>query len=110
MQTGNLLVDIEAPSTGERFETLLAHRNLRIERIISSAAAAPLEFVQTQDEWVVLLQGEATLDVGGDRVELRSGDYLFLPAGTAHTVQRVSDGALWLAVHLHQSQASANKA
>jgi cupin 2 domain-containing protein len=34
-------------------------------------------------------------------VQLKSGDHLFLPARTPHTVQCVSDGALWLAVHLH---------
>lgn len=28
------------------------------------------------------------------------GDCLFLPAGTPHTVTQVSEGALWLAVHL----------
>lgn len=109
MQTGNLFVDIEAPASGERFERLLAHRNLLIERIISSASTTPFESVQTQDEWVVLLQGKATLDVEGDRVELRSGDYVFLPAGTAHTVLCVSDGALWLAVHLHQASAPADQ-
>lgn len=102
MKTGNLFTDINPLLSGERFETLLAHRNLVIERIVSSAATTPVEFVQMQDEWVVLLQGEATLEVEGEIIELRSGGYLFLPAGTAHTVRHVSDGALWLAVHLHQ--------
>ena len=27
--------------------------------------------------------------------------HLFLPAQTPHTVLQVSDGALWLAIHLH---------
>jgi cupin 2 domain-containing protein len=101
MQTGNLLAGATAPGQGERFDTLLAHRNLVIERIISSAVVSPQEYVQTQDEWVVLLQGEATLEVAGDLIDLRAGDHAFLPAGTPHTVRRVSQGALWLAVHLH---------
>lgn len=101
MRTGNLFVDADAPADGERFETLLAHRNLVVERIVSSAAITPAEYVQTQDEWVVMLQGEATLEVAGKTFALRSGDYLFLPAGTPHTVRHVSNGALWLAVHLH---------
>jgi cupin 2 domain-containing protein len=39
--------------------------------------------------------------VAGREVALKAGDYLFLPARTPHTVRQVSDGALWLAVHLH---------
>jgi len=101
MQTGNLLVDAVAAAEGERFDTLLAHRCLVIERIVSSATVSPTEYMQTQDEWVVLLLGEATLDVAGEVIDLHAGDYVFLPAGTPHTVRRVSQGALWLAVHLH---------
>lgn len=50
---------------------------------------------------MVLLQGEAVLEVDGRQHALKSGDYLFLAAGLAHTVLSTSDGALWLAVHLH---------
>lgn len=101
MQTGNLFDHAGAPASGERFEALLRHRNLVIERIISSATISPTEYVQAQDEWVAMLQGEAILEVAGAVRELHSGDYLFLPAGTPHMVLRVSDGAVWLAVHLH---------
>lgn len=101
MRTGNLYADADPPADGERFETLLGHRNLVVERIVSSARIAPSEYVQTQDEWVAMIQGEATLEVAGASVELRSGDYVFLPAGTPHSVRRVSEGALWLAIHLH---------
>lgn len=105
MHMGNLFDDADAPLKGERFEELLNHKNLVIERIVSSAATAPTEYVQRQDEWVALLQGEATLEVAGKPVELHSGDYLFLPAGTRHVVRRVTDGAIWLAVHLYPSAA-----
>ena len=105
MPMGNLFADFEVPLDGERFDALLSHRNLVVERIISSADITPTEYVQEQDEWVVLLQGEATLEVAGEAVELRSGDYLFLPAGTPHVLRRVTNGALWLAVHLHPAPA-----
>jgi cupin 2 domain-containing protein len=101
MRIDNLFANAAAPAQGERFEALLSHKNLVIERIVSSAEITPTQYVQTQDEWVAMLQGEATLEVAGEAVELRSGDYLFLPAGTPHTVRRVSEGALWLAIHLH---------
>lgn len=103
MSTGNLFADADAPVQGERFETLLTHKNLVVERILSSAATVPMEYVQTQDEWVALLQGEATLEVAGEAIELHAGGYVFLPAGTPHTVRRVSQGAIWLAIHLHQA-------
>lgn len=98
---GNLFSDVQPPERGERFETLLTHRNLVVERIVSSSSTAPTEYVQEQDEWVVLLRGSAVLDVAGEGLRLGPGDYLFLPAGTSHSVRSVSDGALWLGVHLH---------
>lgn len=107
MPNGNLFSDAALPPTGERFDTLLSHRNLVIERILSSAHTVPAEYVQTQDEWVVLLKGEAVLEVAGRRVALTSGDYVFLPSGTGHTVASVSEGTLWLAIHLHATQADA---
>ncbi|HEX2830534.1 MAG TPA: cupin domain-containing protein [Burkholderiales bacterium] len=95
---GNLFDDAAAPGGGERCDVLLRHRNLVVERIVSSAAMEPKSFVQAQDEWVVLLRGTAVLEVAGERLVLATGDYVFLPAGTAHTVCSASEGALWLAV------------
>ena len=107
MQTGNLFSAAVPPHEGERFDTILSHRNLVVERIVSSASVTSQEYVQPQDEWVLLLHGEATLQIAEKAVSLKSGDYLFLPAGVPHTVERVSDGAMWLAVHLHPDQTSA---
>ena len=98
---GNLYEDALPPATGERFDTLLSHRGLVIERIVSTSKIQSQRYVQEQDEWVVLLTGEALLEVDGREMPLRAGDYLFLPARTPHTVLRVSDRAMWLAVHLH---------
>lgn len=100
MRIANLFADAVPPPQGERFETLLQHRNLRIERILSSAAVPPTRYAQPQDEWVALLRGAAALEVAGERVDLGPGDHLFLPAGAPHTVLRTSGDALWLAVHL----------
>lgn len=101
MPISNLFADATALQKGERFDTLLSHRNLVIERIVSSAAMTPKEYVQAQDEWVLLVKGEAVLQVAGESISLQSGDHLFLPAGVPHRVERASDGAMWLAVHLH---------
>lgn len=107
MQICNLFADAALPPTGERFDTLLDHGNLVIERILSSANVVPTQYVQAQDEWVMLLRGEAVLEVAGRRIELKSGDYLYLPSRTPHTVASVSEGALWLAIHLHATRTDA---
>ena len=104
LQTGNLFLNIEAQTQGERFDDLLRHRNLVVERIVSSSAVEPTEYVQPQDEWVMLVQGEARLIVADEHVPLKSGDYVFLPAGIPHTVASVSQGAVWLAIHLHSGE------
>ena len=113
MRVGNLFTDADSPLEGERFDILLRHKNLVVnlvvERIVSSAAIAAREYVQTQDEWVLLVQGEAELLVAGEAVSLKSGDHLFLPAGVPHSVERTSSGALWLAVHLHPEAAPAGR-
>ena len=109
MRIGNLFTDAAPPHEGERFDTILSHRNLVIERIVSSATVAAQEYVQAQDEWVLLVQGEAVLQVAGESILLKSGDHLFLPAGVPHMVTHTSAGAMWLAVHLHPEQPASPK-
>ena len=104
MRFDNLFTNAASPGHGERFDTILNHRNLLIERIVSSSSIAPQAYAQTQDEWVLLVQGEALMSVAGQSVSLKAGDHLFLPAGVPHTVERTSDGAMWLAVQLHPAQ------
>lgn len=101
MQSGNLFADAAVPQEGERFDTLLSQRNLRVERIISSSCIAAHAYVQPQDEWVMLVRGQARLQVDGKPIELNEGDYVFLPAGTPHNVESASEGAMWLALHLY---------
>lgn len=107
MRTGNLFTDAASPHEGEQFDTILSHRNVVVERIVSSAAITAHEYVQALDEWVVLIRGEAVLQVAGEAISLGAGDHLFLPAGVPHTVERTSEGAMWLAVHIHPGQVAA---
>jgi len=48
MRIENLFASATPPSRGERFETLLAHKNLVVERIVSSSSITPSEYVQTR--------------------------------------------------------------
>ncbi len=97
----NLLDVALPPAMGERFDALLRCRNLLIERIVSSDRPDPVCYQQAQDEWVLLVQGEADLNVDGRKFTLRAGDHLFIPAQTPHQVERTQAGTVWLAVHLH---------
>lgn len=87
------------PATGERFEELVRLGNVKIERITSSDAPGSDDYDADHDEWVVLLRGEALLEIEGAPLRLGPGDYLRIPAHTSHRVLRASAGALWLAVH-----------
>lgn len=100
LQRGNLYEQATPPATGERFESVHAQDGLLIERIVSSPRIAHETYCQAHAEWVLLAQGQATLDIAGASITLHSGDYVYLPAHTPHTVTAVSDGAIWLAIHI----------
>ncbi len=99
-QRGRLDDGATAPAAGERVERLLERHGVLIEQILSGSLAAPAEYAQEHDEWVVLLEGHATLVVDGESVELAAGDWLFLPAHVEHTLVATAAGSSWLAIHL----------
>jgi cupin 2 domain-containing protein len=103
-RVANLFAGLVPLESGEDFTELLRCRTVRIERISSSPFPEPTLYDQSQDEWALLLQGEALLEVAGEEVRLASGDHLFLPAHTPHRVLSVSikPRCLWLAVHIEQ--------
>ncbi|WP_457605912.1 cupin domain-containing protein [Nitratifractor sp.] len=98
------LYDYAVPQNGESFETLFEHPQARIVRIVSSEHPDSSLYDQEEDEWVVLLEGKATLEVRGEKVQMKRGDTLFLPAHTPHRVLKTSSGALWLALHFRKDQ------
>jgi cupin 2 domain-containing protein len=71
------------------------------EQILSGADVKPEDYLQDQDEWVVVLAGRAVMEVAGDRVELAAGDWVLLPAAVPHRLVEVDAGTNWLAVHVH---------
>jgi len=95
----------------ELFECLLKREDLLIERIISKGHITPEGqwYDQAWDEWVILLQGQATLSLCCNRqdeklISLVAGDYLLIPAHTRHRVEWTSteQAVVWLAIHLHK--------
>lgn len=56
----------------------------------------PYHFHHVQEEMFVILQGEGTLRVAGERVPIRAGDTIFIPAGPdyPHHIINTSDAPL----------------
>lgn len=100
----NLFADLPEHADEELFTTLLANPHCRIERIVSYGQASPEDFWynQPQDEWVLLLQGLAELDLNGRIVRLNPGDHLLIPACLPHRVSKTDSDqpTVWLAIHL----------
>lgn len=90
-----------APGRGEASETVAVMGRVVVEVILSGQLAGPAEYLQDQDEWVVVLDGSARLEVGGRTVRLGPGDWLLLPSRTPHRLLHAEPGTRWLAVHVH---------
>ena len=94
------LFDYTPPQNDETFSTLLEHKNIKINRIVSSNELEDKLYTQEEDEWLVLLEGEATLLLNEEEKNLKKGDTLFIPAKTPHRVVDTQPGTLWLTVHI----------
>jgi cupin 2 domain-containing protein len=97
-------VDKLPSGEAEVFETLHRTNNLHIERIISHGQVTPPGkwYNSESDEWVILIQGKATLEYDtGEFIQMVAGDYLLIPAYQKHRVTYTSKEphCLWLAVH-----------
>ena len=79
---------------------LLEHKNIKIVRIVSSDNLEEKTYSQDEDEWVIIIEGSATLELEGEKRYLKRGDSLFIPAHTPHQVLETASGTVWLAVHI----------
>ena len=94
------IFEYTTPNSGENFTTLLEHKNVKITRIVSSDDVEPIEYIQEEDEWLLLLEGEATLSIADEEKKLTKGETFFIPAKTPHTVLNTSSGTVWLTVYI----------
>jgi cupin 2 domain-containing protein len=85
---------------GERVEQIVHVGETVIEQILSGELDEPFEYDQDHDEWVVVLRGAAELEVNGERLSLKPGDWVLLPRRTSHRLVQTTRGTSWLAVHL----------
>lgn len=97
---GRLAEPASGPATGEEVRRLVATRGVVVEEILSGRLETPVDYVQDEDEWVVLLAGRATVGLAGETIELGPGDWLYLPSGLPHTLVETAPGSSWLAVRV----------
>jgi cupin 2 domain-containing protein len=107
MQTalGNLFTHIPANLPEELVENLFEKDHIKIERIVSRGHTTPADvwYNQNWDEWVLLMQGAATIVYeNGQLIDLKPGDYLLIPAHTKHKVAWTEPDidSIWMAVHI----------
>jgi cupin 2 domain-containing protein len=99
----NIFTRIRQIQAAEEFITLLENPMLKIERIVSCSHSSPAGFWydEADDEWVIVLRGDARLEFfGGETVEMHEGDYLTIPRHVKHRVARTGPETVWLAIHI----------
>ncbi|MDO5707829.1 MAG: cupin domain-containing protein [Andreesenia angusta] len=87
------------PKLGEEeyFEELKKFKNGRIERIISSNNTTDwLE--QKEDEYVILIKGNAEIEYEDIKIEMSSGDTLYIPRGQKHRVSYTDEECIWICI------------
>ncbi len=95
---GQLAPRTLAPTEGEATIELARTAQFSVEQILSGRLEVPQDHEQDHDEWVVLLNGAAVLEVDGVTHDLSAGDWWLLPAGAPHRLVRTEPGTSWLAV------------
>ena len=99
----NLFTNVPAGATGATSVTLFENSAAKVERIVSHShsSAAGFWYDQSDDEWVIVLRGSATLEfASGEIVAMNVGDYLTISRHVKHRVASTSSETIWLAVHV----------
>ena len=99
----NIFAGAAAPPGLEQCLTLFESANVRVERIVSHLHRSPAGFWydQPEDEWVMVLRGQATLEfTDGESVAMRAGDHVTIASHVRHRVSETDAETIWLAVHV----------
>ena len=75
-KSGRITVKTAGAETGNAFS--------QIETDDPRGTGPPLHLHHNEDETFYVLEGEVTVVVGDERIDLKAGDYLFGPRGVAH--------------------------
>lgn len=99
----NIFSEIPQQLDEELLEVIARSGNTRIERIVSQGHCSTADdwYIQVQNEFVIVLQGEAVLRYAdGEELKMVPGSYVNIPANTRHQVQWTDPEVktVWLAV------------
>ena len=75
-KSGRITVKVTGAETAGAFS--------QIETDDPQGTGPPLHLHHNEDETFYVLEGEVTVQVGDERIDLAAGDYLFGPRGVAH--------------------------
>lgn len=94
----------DLPSTNSaKIESIAETVDVRVERVTSrgQASASGVYCPQSDNEWLIMVKGQTTLEIGTDTVNLIAGDYVFIPSNTRNRVQSTSpnEDTVWVAVY-----------
>ena len=100
----NIFDSIPDNLDAEIFDRLVDGDGIHIERIISKGHSSPESgwYDQDKNEWLIVLKGEAILLFADESsVNLKTGDFIDIPAHKKHRVKWTDPGTetIWLAVH-----------
>ncbi len=103
MQINNIFSNIPDSISQEMVEVLQQSENIKIEKIISKGQCSPATgwYDQVQNEWVIVLKGEAKLVFEkGKEVSLVAGSYINIQAHKKHKVSWTHPDieTVWLAI------------
>jgi cupin 2 domain-containing protein len=99
VRRGRLRSSRQAPELGENSAELARLGHVLIEQTLSGTLPSPADYNQSHDEWALVLEGAAVLEVGDSRIDLTTGDWVLLPADVPHRLVECRPGTSWLAVH-----------
>ncbi len=102
MTTPINLFETESIEKNEIMQNLLKHQNVTINKIVSPPNFQSDVFCQDEDEWVVIIQGDAVINIGEKEQKLQAGDSVFIPKKTEHRILDTSKEPLciWMAIHI----------
>lgn len=105
----NIFLDIDTNLDVELFEDIIQKESFKLQRIISQGHTTPKGewYNQDEDEWVMLLCGEAILSFEGEEdIRLVGGDHINIPAHKRHRVSWTKPDVktIWLALYSESSE------
>ena len=62
-----------------------------VDTVAAPAEGPPLHVHSDEDEFIYIVAGTFRVQIGNELIEATPGSFVFIPRGTAHTWQNVSD-------------------